>query len=270
MSLNMLAKTVYSEQKKDIFYSKDEDIFYPDTDDKPMAESDFQRNPLIYCVQSLKEQFRTCPDIYVSGNLLIYYEEGNPLKSVAPDVFAVFGVPGHDRSSYKIWEEGKAPDMVIEIISESTWKKDLNNVSLYRRLGVKEYFLFDPLDKYLDPVLRGYRLDKIGRYQRTRVAKLPGGILKTDSLQLGLELRAESGRLRLYDPKLREYLFSHGEEKQGRLQEKQWRLREKARAEKEKARAEKEKARAEKEKARAEKAEEEIRRLTEKLKALGF
>lgn len=263
ISLNMLAKTVYSEPKKDIFYSEDGDIFYPDTDGKPMAESDFQRNPLIYCVQSLKERFRTYPDVYVSGNLLIYYEKGNPLKSVAPDVFVVFGVPGHDRSSYKIWEEGKAPDMVIEIISGSTWKKDLNNVSLYRRLGVKEYFLFDPLDKYLDPVLRGYRLDKTGRYRQTRVAKLPGGILKTDSLQLGLELRAESGQLRLYDPKLREYLLSHSEEKQGRLKEKQGRLQEKARAEKEKARAEKEKA-------RAEKAEEEIRRLTEKLKALGL
>ncbi|MDM8523863.1 Uma2 family endonuclease, partial [Desulfococcaceae bacterium HSG8] len=225
---------------KTISHEPEEAIFYPDTDGKPMAESDFQRNPLVYCVEALKEQFSTDPDVYVSGNLLIYYEQGNPLKSVAPDVFVVFGVPGYDRSSYKIWEEGKFPDAVIKIISKSTWKKDPDNVSLYRRLGVKEYFLFDPTGRYIDPALRGYRLDKRGTYRQIRVVNLPGGILKSGSLRLGLELRVESGRLRLYDPKRGEYLFNLGEEKQGRLQAE----------------------------ARAERAEEEIRRLREKLKAL--
>jgi len=254
MSSNMLAKTVYPEPE--------DDVFYPDTDGKPMAESDFQRNPLIYCVEALKERFRADPDIYVSGNLLIYYEKGNPFKSVAPDVFVIFGVSGHDRSSYKIWEEGESPDVVIEIISESTWKKDQNNVSLYRKLGVREYFMFDPLDRHLDPVLQGYRLDRIGRYQQIHVGKLPDDILRADSIGLGLELRVESGRLRLYDPELREYLLDYSEERQTRL----W---ERARAENENRRAETEKRRAESEKRRAEKAEEKIRQLRARLRALG-
>ncbi len=261
MSLNMLTKTVYPEPK--------DDVFYPDTDGKPMAESDFQRNPLIYCVEALKERFRADPDIYVSGNLLIYYEKGNPFKSVAPDVFVIFGVSGHDRSSYKIWEEGKSPDVVIEIISESTWKKDQDNISLYQKLGVREYFLFDPLDRHLDPVLQGYRLDRIGRYQRVHVRKLAGGILRADSLGLDLELRVESGRLRLYDSELREYLLDYSEERQTRLWERARAENEKRRAENEKRRAESEKRLAENEKRRAEKAEEEIRQLRARLKALG-
>ena len=261
MSLNMLAKTVYPEPE--------DDVFYPDTDGKPMAESDFQRNPLIYCVEALKERFRSDPNIYVSGNLLIYYEKGNPFKSVAPDVFVIFGVSGHDRSSYKIWEEGKSPDVVIEIISESTWKKDQNNVSLYRKLGVTEYFMFDPLDRHLDPVLQGYRLDRIGRYQQIHVGKLPDDILRADSIGLGLELRVESGRLRLYDPELREYLLDYSEERQTRLWERARAENERRRAETENRRAESEKRRAENENRRAEKAEEKIRQLRARLRALG-
>ena len=53
-------------------------------------------------------------DVYVAGTLLIYYEEGNPGASVAPHVFAVVGVSSHDRSSYLLWREGKAPDFVLE------------------------------------------------------------------------------------------------------------------------------------------------------------
>ena len=85
------------------------DLFYPDTDGRPMAESDFQREPLSYAISALRRFFHDQDDIYVSGNLLIYYEQGNPKASVAPDVFVVRGAPGHDRRIYKLWEEPKAP-----------------------------------------------------------------------------------------------------------------------------------------------------------------
>ena len=55
--------------------------------------------------------------MYVSGDLLIYYEEGNPRVAVAPDVFVVFGVEDRMRMSYKVWEEGKGPDFVLEVAS---------------------------------------------------------------------------------------------------------------------------------------------------------
>ena len=102
------------------------EIEYPTSDGEPMAETDAHRiqmtDALIY---PLKEYFRDTPDVYVSGNLLIYYEEGNPCASVAPDVFVVFGVPDEKRSSYKIWEEKQVPSVVFELTSESTRQKDL-------------------------------------------------------------------------------------------------------------------------------------------------
>ncbi|MCP4348237.1 MAG: Uma2 family endonuclease [Desulfobacterales bacterium] len=198
-------------------FCEDDDIFYPDEDGKPMAESDFQRNPLVYCVEALRAYFESEPDVYVSGDLLIYYEPGIPAKSVAPDVFVVFGIPKHDRRIYKIWKEGKSPDVVIEIASENTWKKHIENIDLYRRLKVGEYFIYDPEDRYFDPVLQGYRLDKKSIYQRIHSANLPDGCWKMNSRFLGLELRIESGRLRLYDPVKQEYLLTYSEEKSARL-----------------------------------------------------
>ena len=82
-----------------------------------MAETDAQGIPLMYAVTGLRDFFLRRPDVYVSGNLLIYYEEGNVHASVAPDVFVVFGVPNHTRPIYKVWEEGKSPDFVMEITS---------------------------------------------------------------------------------------------------------------------------------------------------------
>lgn len=52
-----------------------------------MAESDFQREPLSYAVTALRRFFRHQSQTYVSGNMLLYYEKGNPKAAVAPDVF---------------------------------------------------------------------------------------------------------------------------------------------------------------------------------------
>ena len=130
-------------------------VDYPSSDGRPMAESDFQLHPLIYAVDRLRCHFRNDPDVYVSGNMLLYYEERNPRASVAPDVFVVFGAPDRERSSYFLWEERKAPDFVLEITSRSTWREDQGkNRELYHRLGVREYWQYDPTRDYLEPPLQ--------------------------------------------------------------------------------------------------------------------
>ena len=57
-----------------------------------MAESDTHRDLMIDLIAMLREYFRDDPHVYISGNLLLYYEEGNPRRSVAPDVFVVKGI----------------------------------------------------------------------------------------------------------------------------------------------------------------------------------
>jgi Uma2 family endonuclease len=182
-------------------------IFYPETDGKPMAETDVHIDALIYLRETLKDHFRDEPQMYVAGNMLLYYEEGNPAACVAPDVFVVQGVLKQERRTYKLWEERQPPAVVFEITSRGTRLEDLGTKrAVYAMLGVQEYFLYDPLGEYLRPPLQGYRLQE-GEYQRM----LPGSESSITSQVLGLELRVEGGRLRVVHPATGERLLTPAE-----------------------------------------------------------
>ncbi len=137
-------------------------VDYPEGDGKPMAESDLHREIMFYIIHLL-QRFFAGQQVYVSGNLLVYFEKGNPRKSVAPDCFVVRAIEPHRRPIYKIWEETKGPEVVFEISSKTTQREDLNpKMRLYAQLGVQEYFIYDPTSDYLDPPLVGFVLTSAG------------------------------------------------------------------------------------------------------------
>jgi Uma2 family endonuclease len=187
-------------------------IDYPETDGEPMAESDVQRNYLTYAVEALRDHFRFRPDCYVSGNLLIYYDEGNPRAAVAPDCFVVFGVPGHDRRIYKVWEEGGAvPSFVLEVTSRSTRAEDCGSKrGVYAYLGVREYWQYDPTGDYLRPPLRGWVRDG-DQYREIQRGLGPDRDFALLSEVLGLELHLHAGRLRFRDPATSAWLRTYRE-----------------------------------------------------------
>lgn len=170
---------------------------YPTSDGRPMAETDWHRELMNDLIKTLQAFYAGDPMVYVSGNLLLFYEPGNRRRHVSPDVFVVKGVPNHQRPNYLVWEEKQAPDFVIELTSASTRGEDIEEkFQLYRdTLRVQEYFLFDPLNEYLQPPLRGYRL-RGGNFVaiRPREGRLPSKIL-------GLHLERHGRELRLYDPR---------------------------------------------------------------------
>jgi Uma2 family endonuclease len=169
---------------------------YPTSDGKPMAETDIHRDLMVSLIQTLKGHFVAEPNVYVSGNLLVFYVRGNRRKHVSPDVFVVRGVANHLRDNYLIWEEGKGPEAAIELTSSSTRHTDTKRkMALYRDvLKVKEYFLFDPYDDYLVPRFQGYRL-RAGDY-----VPIQPSMGRMTSQVLGLELMPVGDELRLYDP----------------------------------------------------------------------
>lgn len=174
---------------------------YPESDGKPMAETDIHRSLLTDLVFTLETHFQSEPDVYVSGNLLVYYVKNNPAKCFAPDVFFVRGAPKGQRRIYKLWEEGVAPQIVIELTSRKTWKEDLQTKwRLYEELGVQEYFIFDPEYDYLDEALVGYRLEN-GKYVELEVNDR-----RVKSEVLGLELVDTGETLRLFDPGSNQFL----------------------------------------------------------------
>ncbi len=250
-------------------------INYPSSDGLPMAESDYQRKYLTYAVETLGVYFRDRDDVYVSGNMFIYYEEGNRRAVVAPDVFVVIGTDKHDRTSYFLWREPKAPDFVMEITSRTTRSEDQGpKRGTYAFLGVQEYWQYDPTGDYLDPQLQGFRL--VGNnYEPIPVPPRTDGGLTFHSTVLDLTLRLEaSGELRFYDfrsgqvlPGLAEATRARDEAEQARDEAEQ------ARDEAEQARNEAEQARqqaetlAQREAAARQAAEERIAELEAQLRA---
>jgi len=173
----------------------DDDVYYPESDGQPMAETDLHLDEMVDLIHALRRRYRHVPDVYVTGNLFFYYVKGDPRSVVAPDVFLVYGVAKRKRRTYKLWEEGRVPSLVIELTSDSTKDEDLSKKKLcYESLGVEEYFLHDPFGDYLDPTLQGFRLVN-GRYRP--IDPEPDGSLR--SLTTGLILQVEGTRLRLVD-----------------------------------------------------------------------
>ena len=173
-----------------------EEIEYPTSDGQPMAETTLHRRIMTDLIQGLERRFRDEPEVWVGGNLFFYFEQGRPRSVVAPDVLLVKGVRKWDRPVYKLWEEGRVPSLVVEVTSDSTRDEDLSKKKgIYQRLGVEEYFLFDPYGDYLEPRLQGQRLED-GRYVPMDLQ--PDGSLVSSTT--GLIFRPEGERLRLVDP----------------------------------------------------------------------
>jgi Uma2 family endonuclease len=167
---------------------------HPDEDGRFMGETDFHTAALIWLREGLKDHFSDSDNVYVGSNLIYYWVEGNADARRDPDGLVAKGVYGsHARRSYRLWEEKKKPCTFFEIVSRRTWRVDLREKPpLYAQLGIKEYFLFDPETKYIDPVLQGFRNIK-GEARPMKPAR-DGSLV---SKELGLRLVPEGPMLRM-------------------------------------------------------------------------
>lgn len=184
-------------------------VFYPIEDDTPLAESEHQLIPLVYAYQALTAWFADDPATWVGSDMFLYYEEGHPSRVVAPDLFIVSGTQKTERRNiFQTWVEGRVPDFILELTSSSTYANDRDDkFELYQRLGVREYWLYDPTpEQFLHPFLQGNRLVD-GQYQAIPVAELPlPGRLRGYSEFLGLELHCSPDWFRLLNPAANAYL----------------------------------------------------------------
>ena len=205
-------------------------VHYPVEDGEPMSETFKHRKVSTDAIAVLELHHIDRPDACVGGNNFMYYEEGNHEAVVSPDVFVAYGVPKETgREVWKVWVEGKVPDFILEVTSKSTQDNDERDKrDLYERLGVPEYWQFDPTGDYLDPVLKGRALDADGKYRELELEDRDGGLCLFSKV-LGLDLRLEGERLRFFDPKRGEYLLTPTEQHEA-LEERDRALEEQRRA----------------------------------------
>ncbi|MGI8553076.1 MAG: Uma2 family endonuclease [Dehalococcoidia bacterium] len=222
------------------------EIVYPESDGKPMAETGIHVAAIIRLILLLQAWYRANLNVNVNGNQFLYYQRGNRKAVIAPDVYVAKGVPQDPPlDTYKLWELGVPPAVVIEVTSKSSRNEDRRKKrAIYAAIGVPEYILYDPRAEWLQPPLQGYRLDAEG--YEPMIEAPEGGLL---SEELGLRLVLEDGQVQLYDRQTGARLLTSTEQAEAEAVRAE---AEAARAETEAARAEAEAKRAETEAARAE------------------
>ena len=188
------------------------EVFYPESDGMPLPDGEFQA-PLYREVLSIFEMYyEDSPGTHVNGNTFLYYEEGNPRRFVSPDCYVVFDIsmePIERYNTYRVWEMGKPPDFVLEIGSPSTATTDLvAKRELYAQMGIEEYWRFDSTggDFYREPLVGEHLVD--GEYRRLELEREPGGLVRSHSPVLGLDLCWDNGHLRAYNPATDKWLLS--------------------------------------------------------------
>jgi Uma2 family endonuclease len=158
-------------------------------------ESSLHYAQLALLVSCLEWRWREREDFFIGANLTVYYSRGQLRQREfrGPDLFLVKNTERRPRNSWVVWEEGgRYPDLIVELLSESTASVDRTaKKQLYQdHFRTPEYFWFHP--ETLE--LAGFRLDD-GVYKP---------ILGDDrdwrwSEQLGLYLGVHQGQLRYFD-----------------------------------------------------------------------
>ncbi len=123
-------------------------------------------------------------DCFVGGNMFLYFssEQVRGKDFRGPDFFVVLGVSPRERKSWVVWDEEKGPDLIVELLSESTAHTDKTEKKrVYQdRLRVAEYFWYDPWNP---EDFAGFTLTD-GRYRPL----LPRTVGRIPSPLLGLDL----------------------------------------------------------------------------------
>ena len=213
-----------------------DELRLPSSEDEPVPHNTRQAVAIVDCFDSLQRHWRGRLDVFVGLDQFLYWDPaykpgtkgGNP--PVAPDVYVAFGVANRHRNSYVVWEEGKPPDFVLEVASDSSRTKDeKEKPGVYAEIGVPEFFLYDPEGK-LKPALSGFEL-RAGRggacpkYRRLPQERFPGGAVGVRSKVLRLCLCTRppgpeplDGSLCWYDPTAGEFLPTRLELADGKRQ----------------------------------------------------
>ncbi|MCC5657005.1 Uma2 family endonuclease [Nostoc sp. XA010] len=174
-----------------------QDVIFPPGDlysDEPPLESELHLRQIILLLTCLEWLWRDRNDFYAAGNLTIYYSPRQRKSEYfrGPDFFVVLGTERKTRKSWVVWEEdGKYPNVILEILSDSTANTDkgLKKEIYQNTFRTLDYFWFDPYTQEF----AGFHLVD-GEYQPLQASEQ--GYLW--SQQLGLYLGAYQGLLRFF------------------------------------------------------------------------
>ena len=124
-----------------------DDEGHPESDSAAVESVTHERSPGVRGARAAGSASRRTPGFFAASDLGLLFERGNPAAVMAPDLLVAFDAGDRKRPSYKLWQE-PVPDLVLELLSPTTWRRDVETKpGLYEELGVREFWLFDPIGK---------------------------------------------------------------------------------------------------------------------------
>jgi Uma2 family endonuclease len=166
--------------------------------------------------------------LFDSSNTIVCYDPGDLNVRVSPDYYFAVGIDPETlkyRGIYRTWIQGKPPDFVLEVASPSTARNDeTTKRDIYARMGVPEYWRYDPTD-LIDPNRRPlYAVPLIGEilvdgaYRPIEIAPGPEGCIMGYSPALGVSLAVKDKRLVVYDHELGDFVAEFEEQERAKMQ----------------------------------------------------
>ena len=119
-------------------------------EDRTPLESNWHRAQINLLIDIVRQRWQDRYDFFAGGNMFIYYSlrQARDHDYRGPDFFVVKGIDSrHSREKWVVWEEdGRYPDVIVELMSPSTAKEDLGaKKDLYARtFHTPDYFCYDP------------------------------------------------------------------------------------------------------------------------------
>lgn len=200
-----------TEDYSSVFY---DGVYYPEEREDDMGETSIHAKIINRLLAMLLHFFNESEDVFVTTNMNIYREEGNPRKWFAPDLLIAFGIPNIDRSSYLLWREEVFPQVIFEIASKKTWQNDVDEkLRLYEELGAEEYYVLDPKFEFLSTPLLAYRREG------ENLIELEVANERIFSPRLGLEIVREGNTFSLFNPKTNGFLLTLQESERKRQED---------------------------------------------------
>ena len=178
------------QRKRPLAVDPSEELRYPTSQGLARQGTWLYADALTQAYQALRRHFRGRDDLFIAQNLCLFDVRDGKERCLIPDLFVALDVGHAPRRIYKVWEEGKVPDFVLEVSSKSTIHRAKGfKLGRYRSLGVREYWHLDTVGDLLQTRLRGYRLVG-GRFDERAASGRRDGRREFRSDVLGLRLRA--------------------------------------------------------------------------------
>ncbi len=169
----------------------------------------------------LRRHFGNLESTIILSEIPVRQTPGRQGRLRIPDMLVAFNVDrplAVEQNGYSIRDQGKPPDLVLEVASATTADQDVGNKRLdYAAFGIPEYWQFDPTGgQRYDAPIAGDRLEN-GEYHPMRIEEIGPDHFHGSSVVLNPNPCWDHRKLRWYDPATQAHLLTFAEEQEARI-----------------------------------------------------